>query len=516
MRRSSWLPQVVGVICTTVTTAGVPSGATPAGTVASAPTMVAGRTVVPLVFENVTVIDVLDGTRLPAQRVVIIGNRIQTIGSMQTVPMPAGGRVIDARGKFLIPGLWDMHTHSERSTDFFYPLFIVNGVTGIRDAWSVVPLDTLRLWRGEIVAGTRIGPPRQLLAGPALDEATPCPRRGTGHICVADSADARHVVDSLKAAGADFIKTYKLGRQMYFVIAAEARRMGIPFGGHVGNPIWWLGLPGDLWPDLWHRGSALAASDSGASILDHVDDAGDLRAYCMGTHVQACQRLAERFRHNGTWWVPTLITLSHGTHEGITVNDGPIALQSPSQHIVATFNAVDHAFWTGAVVPRNWLGTPDHQLPPPPAQGVVSHTSIASGGSLSLAHRAGMPILAGTDVIVSVDTDKSSGKISDQRMVPGFSLHAELALLVGEGLTPLEALQAATINPAKYLHGTDSLGTVAPGKLADLVVLDADPLIDITNTTAIHAVVANGRYFDRAALDQLLTENTLRAKKELP
>jgi imidazolonepropionase-like amidohydrolase len=111
------------------------------------------------------------------------------------------------------------------------------------------------------------------------------------------------------------------------------------------------------------------------------------------------------------------------------------------------------------------------------------------GGLLSIVQRVGLPILGGSD------WDP-----------PGFVLHAELATLVLEGLTPLNALQSATLNPAKLLHGTDSLGTVTAGKLADLVLLDADPLADITNTTTIRAVVANGRYFDRTTLDHLLTQ----------
>lgn len=101
-----------------------------------------------------------------------------------------------------------------------------------------------------------------------------------------------------------------------------------------------------------------------------------------------------------------------------------------------------------------------------------------------------------------------------ERQPPGFSLHVEIATYAEEGLTPLEALQTATLNPAKALHATDSLGTVAVGKLADLVLLDADPLTDITNTTAIRAVIANGRYFDRAALDQILTDLQAKAKHE--
>ena len=111
-----------------------------------------------------------------------------------------------------------------------------------------------------------------------------------------------------------------------------------------------------------------------------------------------------------------------------------------------------------------------------------------------LIQRLGIPVLAGTDAP------------SEKELLVGLSLHAELAIYVAEGLTPLNALQSATLNPAKLLAGTDSLGTIAPGKLADLVLLDADPLADITNITTIRAVVANGRYFDRAALDRLLVE----------
>ena len=113
---------------------------------------------------------------------------------------------------------------------------------------------------------------------------------------------------------------------------------------------------------------------------------------------------------------------------------------------------------------------------------------------MRIVQRVGLPVLAGTD------------EAATEAPFPGFSLHTELAMLVAEGLTPLTALQATTLNPAKLLHATDSLGSVAPGKLADLVLLDADPLADITNTTTIRAVVANGRYFDRATLDSLLAE----------
>ena len=136
---------------------------------------------------------------------------------------------------------------------------------------------------------------------------------------------------------------------------------------------------------------------------------------------------------------------------------------------------------------------------------VASHHGPAAENALSVMQRVGMPIVAGTDLCFE--------RRCFLLMGPGFSLHAELAMLVAEGLTPLNALQAATLNPAKMLRGTDSLGTVAAGKLADLVLLDANPLEDITNTTTIRTVVANGRYFDRATLDTLLTEARARLKR---
>ena len=448
-----------------------------------------------LVFDDVTVIDVQQGNRLPDQRVVIVGNRISAMGSMSSVKVPAGAQVVNARGKFLIPGLWDMHTHSRRYTDFFYPLFLANGVTGIRDAWSEVPLDTTLMWRREIVAGTRVGPPRQLLPGPALDESQPCSRgEFGGHICVGDSADARHVVDSLKAAGADFIKTYQLGTEMYFVIAAEARRLHMPLGGHLNRGV----------------ATAIEASDSGVSIIDHINTAGDLYKLCLGKRAskESCQPVVDHFKHNGTWFVPTFIRFAtesgdHDTRvdltsdelEAIGMRTGPA-----SEAILRHFYRFARDFWAGTAFHTDWLRDSAYAIQTSSAPRSPTDTT----GFLRMVHIVGLPIMAGTD----------GGAPVMEPQPPGFALHAELAMFVAEGLTPLEALQTATLNPAQYLHGTDSLGTVATGKLADLVLLDADPLVAITNTTTIRAVIANGRYYDRATLDQLMADAQTKGKTE--
>jgi hypothetical protein len=438
-----------------------------------------------LMFDGVTVVDVEHGTLIPKQRVVIAGNRIQAMGDIGAVKAPQGAQVVEAQGKYLIPGLWDLHTHLlGYASDVFYPLFIANGVTGIRDAWSEVPLDTLRRWRQEILVGTRVGPPRQILSGVSINEAADCERGDlVGQVCVSegDSADARKLVSELKAAGADMLKMYDLSAKMYFVIAAEARRVDLPFGGHV------------------YFTSAQEASDSGAGILDHLLTAG-LNSICWGddASLEECQPLADHLRHNGTWYTLTLVA-----HRG-----GGMWVGRHAAVVFSRFSERLRKYWEGATLNGDSsdraVGDSTEALSAP-----IPGSIADSLGNMYLMQRVNLPILAGTDAVAPHFTN-----LVTRTVTPGFSLHAELAMEVAEGLTPLNALQTATLNPAKFLHATDSLGTVAPGKLADLVLLDADPLADINNTTTIRAVVANGRYFDRAALDSLLAEVRVKVKQE--
>jgi hypothetical protein len=346
-------------------------------------------------------------------------------------------------------------------------------VTGIRDAWSDVPLATQNEWRREILAGTRIGPPRQVLSGPAIDEEESCARTElAGHICVSsgDSVDARRLVEALKAAGADMVKMYRLSKPTYQLVAREARRAGLPFGGHL----------------MSDGPTALEASDDGARAIDHPSSNGGLDTLCLerGASVERCRSVVERFQRNDTWLVPTLIPFNHPYN-------GPNA---ESQEISERFNVYVEKFWSDSAAARgarNYLSVPAAALPD-------------SVQLLRIAGQVGLPVVAGTDVVAQFM----------KTMPPGFALHEEVAMYVAEGLTPLQALQTATFNAARFLHATDSLGTVAPGKLADLVLLDANPLDDITNTTTIRAVMANGRYFDRAALDRLLADVRARAGRE--
>ncbi len=420
-----------------------------------------------VMFDGVTVVDVEQGKLLPDQRVVIAGNRIRTVGAARAVKAPAGAHVVDARGKYLIPGLWDMHVHGQSSIPA-YSVLLANGITGIRDASTAVPLDTLRLWRREVLAGKLVGPPRQIFSGPGVSNEIPdCQRSqrvGQLHTCVtADPADQRHFVDSLKAAGADMIKLREIDKsEVYFVMANHARRIGLPVGGQASMM------------------TAVEASDSGATIIDHLDQyiepslSGLCNALRPSASVEQCKPVADQLRRNGTWLIPTARD---------QIREKPSHTRAIVEYLRErrfTFDSLRVGGWL-----RNFA-------PAQAGQGRVPGSSAFhdSLGALHIMQHVGMPIIAGTD-----------------RQAPPLGLgelHVELAIFVAEGLTPLSALQAATLNPTKVLHATDSLGTIANGKLADLVLLDANPLADITNTATIRAVVANGRYFDRAALDRLL------------
>lgn len=435
----AWMSVLVSGTVVLVSASALPTVASAQSSAAVAPS---------LVLDGVTIVDVEDGKLVSNQRVVIDGNRIQAVGSAHTITLPKGTQVVDASGKYLMPGLWDMHISPARLNHLYYPRLLAYGITGIRNAGAPVPLDTLRLWRREILAGTRIGPPRQLLA-PRLwewpDRKAPCYRSDVLgiskeneyiYVCVEGAAHARHLVDSLKAAGVDMITVTGATPDTYFALLAEARRLGLPFGGKDGG------------------GDFLSESDSGARVIDDLPK--ELAAFCADSSaasVERCQPVAERLRHNGTW---------------VTV--------------------------------QGYVRWAENNL-----SGMPSSEEAGVGYPLHIIQRVDLPILAMSYVRADYPWEGN---------LPGSTLHETLADLVARGLTPLTALRSATLNPATFLRSTDSLGTVAAGKLADLVLLDANPLADITHTTKIRAVIANGRYFDRAALDQLLVDVQAKAEQE--
>jgi imidazolonepropionase-like amidohydrolase len=430
----------------------------------------------PLYITHVSVIDVISGSTQPDMTVEIDGRTITSIKQARGVRIERGARVVDGRGKYLIPALWDMHVHLSwppGAAKIFLPMLVANGVLGVRDMHSILPvIDSIRR---AVVSGKQIGP-RLFIAGPAIDG--PNSYLPVARI-VTTPEEARKAVQELKAGGVDFIKVYSsLPKDLYYAIVAEAKSEGIPFVGHVPYAL-----------------TAAEASDAGQRSLEHltevdvgtstdeatikaeeleamaqkhgyVPDAARLRATFDSAKAAA---LFDRFRRNDTWQCPTLIVL-HAL--GDRAQPGHVASDSLIVYIPKTLRKL-------------WESMPADLNARIGALGDFHSTLIAP------LNRAGVPILAGTD-------------LANPYVYPGFGLHDELGLLVRAGLTPAEALRTATINPARFLGLTDSLGVVAPGKIADLVLLDANPLQNIANTRKIRAVIQGGRLFDRHALDGLL------------
>ena len=418
-------------------------------------------------FTHVTVVDARDSLPRTDQTVMVRGNRIVASASATAIQVPANARVVDGRGKYLIPGLWDMHVHTVTvGAEGLLALYVANGVTGVRDMAGDWP--TLRRFRAGIARGTLVGP-RIVASGPYL-EGGDVP---IAHILTRTPDEGRAGVDSLIALGVDFVKVHgRLSPPVYFAIARRARERGIPFAGHVSRAV----------------GSA-AASDSGQRSIEHLlgipapcTPAESLALAPRFTVQGALGRcssddlapLYARFVRNDTWVTPTFVA------------------------------QVEVASWPTQRVPGDTLA---HYLPAAlkrfVAQIFPMPDSVPAGadevGRAMLAkrmtqvatmHRAGVHILTGTDAPL-------------RNSPPGFGLHEELLMLALGGMSTFDVLRAATSEPAQYLK-LDSLGTVEAGKIADLVLLDANPLADIRNTRRIASVMANGQYYDGAQRKRLL------------
>jgi len=432
-------------------------------------------------FLVISHVNLIDATGSPVQAdmtVIVEGARISRIAKSDTVRVPKAARVVDGRGKYLIPGLWDMHVHENFGTwipadEKITPvLFVVNGVTGVRDMGG--DLETLKNWRARIADGKLLGP-RMIISGPMLDGPVP---QFPSSAPVKDAAEGRRIVDELQKGGADFIKIQSLvPRDGYFAAAEEAKKNGIVFAGHAPDKV-----------------RAVEASNAGQKSIEHLTGVfegcstveeelmaaprGPGRGKFLSTYdPQRAKVLIALFVKNQTWQVPTLYwERGEWLIERTSAGPDPLEKYAPKAWRVRAWPM----FTKG--IEKDWSSDPfaDREK--------FFQAELKMVGEMN---RAGVPILAGTDTAAGV------------RVYPGFSLHEELELLVQAGLTPMEALQAATRNAGRYLGLADT-GTIEEGKRADLVLLDADPMVEIKNTRKIQSVVLAGRYFSRADLERLL------------
>jgi imidazolonepropionase-like amidohydrolase len=452
-----------------------------------------------LVFTHVTVIDTAAGVARADQTVVISGGKIVAVGASNALRAPKNARIIDGSGKFLIPGLWDMHVHiagisadPKWSKNVILPELTTYGIIGVRDMGG--DLEALQAWRREIDAGTLTGP-HIVASGPML---VPRGKKNAEQYSVADAEEARAAVQELKQRGADFIKIIGLpSREAFFAVADEAKKQGLPFVGHVPAVI-----------------TAAEASDAGMRSIEHIVYSGlaldcsgkekELREAILQARVKrdakaSAQALTEaadtfsaekaselwaRFKRNGTWVVPTLYSISVQAPRHITPEE-----QANDPQLDFVTKALREE-WDPREA-KNQLSDEDQKW-----------WAKQFGNDWKLAaamHKAGVAMLAGSDSL-------------DRFVFPGSSLHQELRLLQEDGFTPLEALRSATLDAARFLGREKEYGVVAVGAHADLVMLEANPLGDIANVGKISGVIRDGAFFDRASLDALLAQAKAAAK----
>jgi len=447
----------------------------------SAPLLCAAQAAQPaaITIVNVTVIDTVGGRLLQHRNVTVRNGAIEDIRDAMLPKIAKHALEVNGTGKYLIPGLWDMHVHMvfgdwfPHSKEITLPLFVANGITGVRDMGS--ELEVLQQWRKDISAGTLLGP-RIVMSGPMLDGPQP---RFPSSIPIKTPEDGRRAVDDLKKRGADFIKLQSLiPREAVLAIAGEAGRQGMSFLGHVPDSVRASEMSNAGQKSFEHL---IGIFEGSSPSEDEFLKGGKSVGKFLSTYdPKRAEALFAVLAKNQTWQCPTLVWERGGNL--IELSDfahDPLAKYVPAYWKDVTWKRfekqVKEEFNSDDLATRRRFVDKELEI-------------------VNTMRNAGIPFLAGTDTPPGV------------YVFPGFSLHQELQRFVAAGFTPLQALQTATLNPAKFLGMSDRLGTIEKGKLADMVLLDANPLENIRNTQKIAGVLVNGRYLSRADLDRVLAE----------
>lgn len=444
---------------------------------------------------DVTIVDVEHGTLLPHRTVHVEDGTVTSVSASKGVPTKPGADVLDGRGKFLIPGLWDMHTHITH-TDVDFPLYIANGVLGIRNMGGVQ--DQVFAWQKQLKDGSLFGP-LAFVSGPILDGPHGPVQPASYGVRIADAQEGRAEVDTLKARGADFVKVYDgLSRDSYFAIAAESNKVQLPFAGHVPDFVTILEAVNAGQRSIEHgieqRGEstveqeqidqkrsqdfmteALKTGNYGL-IPDGIARNGNvwLKHFSQDRANTLYRTLAKR----GTYLCPTLVT-AHWMAYGDELASKPDARQrfidpktltfwQPSMNMLTKYRTPAYTEWVKVRYAKLLQQLPRQQA-------------------------SGVQLLAGTDLTIPF-------------IYPGSSVHDEIRIMASAGLSNLQALQTATTHPVQFFGLQEILGSVAPGKRAEFVLLDGNPLESLDNLDRIQAVITHGRVLRRAELNRLTAE----------
>lgn len=457
-----------------------------------------------IAITHVAVIDVERGRLIRDQDVLVKGARIVAVVPSNNRQQQGAARVIDGTGKFVMPGLWDMHAHlsiNPMGTPPELPLFVAFGVTGVRimgaDRPSAKPdvtrgLEYHRRLQRAIDSGTVTGPRLLALASWPVNGETGITDSMPPWYRARTREEGAQLARYFKARGFDFIKIYNnVSRDGYLGLAEEARRLGIPFAGHEPAVMSAAEMSNAGQRSIEHSRIFLFNCFAGADsmkqgYLRNLTGTQRRRRMIDEYDPKRCAQVFRTFAQNGTYITPTHVTRRMDAFAGDSAfrHDARLKYIPKAQQ-------------------KEWMEDADAMVATDSsAAGRKSYLDFYTKG-LALtndAYRAGVPVMLGTDA-------------NDSFVFPGASVHDELGELVKAGLSPAEALRAATLSGATYLGRTGDFGTVQAGRYADLVLLDANPLRDIANSQRIHAVVLNGRVFDTAELEAMRAQVAAAATK---
>ncbi len=447
-----------------------------------------------LIITDVNIVLPHEGKIVPHQLVVIKDGVITRVADFDAIPMILHTSIVPGAGKYLVPGLWDMHVHSafvdpQWDEKLIYPLYIANGITGVRDMGG--DFEQLKSRRERIEKGELLGP-HLFIGGPFLINA----KTDAQTISVKTPEDARAAVDKVTNEGSDFVKILsRLSRDSYFAIAEESRKDQIHFVGHVPDAISAAEASNAGQYSIEHlTGISLACSSQETELREKILAAMSMRdrksvrifnQQAAATYdAKKATALFSTFISNNTWQVPTLIwTKTQSTLEATKWDTDPRLKYVP------------------ASIRKQW--DRKELLKQTPAEILADYKNefIRGPNLVKAMQNAGVKFLAGSDG-------------PDPYVFPGFSLHDELELLVQTGFTPAQALEAATTNPAIFMNKQQTYGAIEKDHSADLVLLDANPLQDIRNTRKIAAVIRAGKYYPREELDKMLMQVAEQARQQ--
>ncbi|GGG31940.1 amidohydrolase [Dokdonia pacifica] len=445
-----------------------------------------------VIIESINIIDVKSGHILEKRNVLIKGNTISAIDSIEILNRDPNSLIIDGTDKYLVPGFWDMHTHSNQHSEWLHhPLYIANGVTGIRDmsgqldrrdSYWAGSKERL-VWNAELNENKRVMPRYVLQSSYQIDGAASVPDGFPEFFKLQKPEHIDSLLLFYKNEKVDFIKVYQqIIPESYQQLAKKAPKYGLHLAGHkpVFTSLEEAILLGQR--SFEHGRVFMFESFPGADSLRTATDWKSFYSKSKKSMIDdfdpvKAKRLMTLMSKHDAHWVPTLQTLKFEAYAHET-----------------TFTENPHLKYITGVRKKLWWNIDRSnnakRNTAASTKGVSKDFYEASKKQVQMANQLGVPIMTGTDV-------------TDSYTFAGFSIHQELEELTKSGLSNLEAIQSATIIPAKYSKKEHKYGSIQEGKIADLLILNQNPLMDITHTKDINGVLMNGIYYDTDKINEL-------------